>query len=64
MPNDFDAMTEAFTVGVRRALHWREAYFGAAYATRVKAAIADLKATIAEAEAHPEIGPVEAEKRI
>ena len=61
--NDFDAMTERFTTGVRRALHWRDVYFGAAYSTRVRQAIADLKATIAEAEAHCEIGPVEPANR-
>jgi hypothetical protein len=54
--NTFDDMTDRFGAACRRAAGFRDNYFGAAYATRVRAAIADLKAAIAEAEAHPEIG--------
>ena len=55
---DFDEMTQKFTARVRMASDWKHVYFGAAYATRVRSAIADLKLAIAEAEAHPEIGPI------
>jgi hypothetical protein len=56
---DFDQMTARFTSACRVAELWKHNYFGAAYATRIRAAIADLKAEIAIAEAHPEIGFVE-----
>lgn len=58
MANDFDAMTERFTHRVRANVDWKHNYFGAAYATRIRAAIKDLKDAIREAEAHPEIGEV------
>jgi hypothetical protein len=53
--NDFDDMATRFTKRVRVAADWKQNYFGAAYATRIKQAIADLKLAIAEAEKHPEI---------
>jgi len=55
---DFDNMANKFTARVRLASEWKHVYFGAAYATRIRSAIAELKSAIAEAEAHPEIGAV------
>lgn len=52
---DFDKMALAFTTRVRRAAEWEHAYFGAAYATRIRAAIKELKEAIEEAERNPEI---------
>ena len=57
--SDFDRMTEQFTRACLAAADWKHRQFGAAYATRIRAAIADLKAGIAIVEAHPEIGFVE-----
>lgn len=59
MPTDFDDMAARFTHRIQANVGWRENYFGAAYATRIRSAIKDLKDTIREAEAHPEIGTVE-----
>lgn len=53
--NSFDAMTAKFTERVARASQWRHAYYGAAYATRIKEAIKELREAITEAETHPEI---------
>lgn len=52
---DFDRMAERFTARVREAANWKHNYVGAAYATRIKAAIANLRGAIAEAERNPEI---------
>jgi hypothetical protein len=52
----FDKMAAAFTARVRFAAAWAASYPGAAYATRIRAAIADLRTAIAEAEKSPEIG--------
>lgn len=54
---DFDAMCNQFDARVHRASCWRSTYFGAAYSTRIKQAIQELKDAIAEAERHPEIAP-------
>lgn len=54
--HDFDAMCDLFTSYASTVANWKHAYFGAAYSTRIKAAIADMKFAIAEAEKHPEIG--------
>jgi hypothetical protein len=54
---DFDAMCDLFTGHASVVLNWRHSYFGAAYSTRLKAAIAEMKYAIAEAEKHPEIRP-------
>lgn len=51
----FDEMTDRFTGRVNRAVHWRDSYPGAAYSTRLEAAIRELREAIAEAEQHPEI---------
>lgn len=56
MPN-FDEMTVIFTARVTRAANWKHTYFGAAYSTRIKQAIAELKEAIAEAEQNEEIKP-------
>lgn len=53
--NHFDQMTARFTEACHNATHWKD-YPGAAYATRIKLAIADLKAEIIRAESNPEIG--------
>ena len=52
---DFDKMAERFTARVRYAGNWRDNYFGAAYATRIKQAIQELREAIAEAERNEEI---------
>jgi hypothetical protein len=49
-------MCDLFTSYASTVANWKHAYFGAAYSTRIKAAIADMKFAIAEAEKHPEIG--------
>ena len=54
---DFDAVCARFTQRVAKAANWKHAYFGAAYSTRINAAIFDLKVAIAEAERHPELAP-------
>lgn len=59
METDFDKMAARFTNRIRANVDWKHNYFGAAYATRIRSAIKDLKDTIREAEAHHEIGPVE-----
>lgn len=51
----FDKACDDFTRACQHAAQWKHAYFGAAYATRVKAAVADLKLAIAVAETHPEL---------
>ena len=51
----FDAMCDLFTSYARTVANWQQYYYGAAYSTRLKAAIADMKFAIAEAEKHPEI---------
>lgn len=53
--NEFDQMAERFTARVREAADWEHNYVGVAYATRIKAAIANLRDAIAEAERNPEI---------
>jgi hypothetical protein len=53
--DSFDAMARSFTSKVRSAADWKNHYVGAAYATRIRSAITDLRAAIAEAERHPEI---------
>jgi hypothetical protein len=53
---DFDATCDLFTAYASTAANWKDAYLGAAYSTRIKAAIADMKFAISEAEKHPEIG--------
>lgn len=50
-------MCDRFTDRVRIALYWKNNYFGAAYSTRLKAAIKDLKAAVAEAEECVELKP-------
>lgn len=54
---DFDATCDLFTSYASTCAGWKNNYSGAAYATRLKAAIADMKFAIAEAEKHPEIAP-------
>lgn len=54
--SDFDVMCDLFTSYARAVANWQQNYFGAAYSTRLRAAIADMKFAIAEAEKHPEIG--------
>lgn len=54
-PSDFDAMANLFTARVSAAANWKHRYFGAAYSTRIKQAIVELEAAIAEAKLHPEI---------
>jgi hypothetical protein len=54
---DFDAMCDLFTGHASVVANWKHSYFGAAYSTRLKAAIAEMKYAIAEAEKHPEIRP-------
>lgn len=56
-PSDFDAMGRYFSEELRAIAEWKHAYFGAAYSTRIRAAIAHLRQLIAEIESHPEIGP-------
>lgn len=56
MPKSFDETCEAFTRACVQASDWKQNQFGAAYATRIRKAIAELKTAIAEAEQHPEIG--------
>jgi len=51
----FDEMAEAFTIAAENAACWRTHYPGAAYSTRIRAAIDELRAAIAAAELHPEI---------
>lgn len=51
----FDEATDRFTNACMFAADWRNHFHGAAYASRVKAAIAYLKKQIAEAEQHPEL---------
>lgn len=58
----FDKMTQAFSDAMWRAQHWRDEYSGAAYSTRIKAAIGDARAACDEAEKHPEITPQKADK--
>lgn len=58
-PVSFDEMAADFTTVVRNASYWKDNYFGAAYSTRIRTAIRELKRAIAIAEAHPEIGFVE-----
>ncbi len=48
-PN-FDRVCSKFTFRVERAADWKNSYFGAAYSTRLKAAIEELKEAIEEAE--------------
>lgn len=55
---EFDAMAQQFTLRVAFAAGWRENYFGAANATRLREAIRELKSAIKDAEQHPEIGEV------
>jgi len=54
---EFDVMMQRFTSRVRFAADWKDNYFGAAYSTRIKQAISDLKSAIAEAELNREIKP-------
>jgi hypothetical protein len=54
---EFDDMCELFTSYAITVADWKHRYAGAAYSTRLKAAIADMKFAIAEAEKHPEIAP-------
>lgn len=54
--NDFDKMTERFTAACHDAANWKHVQFGAAYSTRIKSAIKQLEAAIAEAKKHSEIG--------
>lgn len=61
MAQDFDTMTELFTTRVRHAAEWKHGYFGAAYSSRIRQAVAELKRAIEIAEAHPEIGHVDPE---
>lgn len=53
----FDDICEMFTFWTEKAYRWKYAYSGAAYSTRIKAAIVDLKEAIAECEKHPELTP-------
>jgi hypothetical protein len=55
--DDFDRMASRFTAHVKRAAEWKHTYFGAAYSTRIREAILELKIAIDEAEKHPEIAP-------
>ena len=61
MSNDFDAMTAKFTALAIQAAGWKHNYYGAAYATRIRQAVADMKRAIEIAETHPEIGFVDHE---
>jgi hypothetical protein len=54
---DFYSVTKNFTFRVKRAADWRNTYFGAAYSTRVKAAIKELKEAIEDAEKCVELKP-------
>lgn len=53
----FDDICAMFTFWTEKASTWKYAYHGAAYSTRIKAAIVDLKSAIAECEKHPELRP-------
>ena len=55
--NEFDDMAREFTVACQKAAAWKDIYFGAAYSTRIRAAIDDLEKAIAQARQHPEIAP-------
>jgi hypothetical protein len=55
-PN-FDRVAAQFTFRVERAAAWKHSYFGAAYATRLKAAIRELREAIEEAEKCVELKP-------
>lgn len=55
---EFDKMGEELSIRLRFAADWKNNYYGAAYATRIQAAIADVRLALAAAEAHPEIGLV------
>ncbi len=59
MDNRFDSMTARFTRACLRASDWKHHYFGAAYATRIRTAIAELKEEIKIAEEDPEIRKVD-----
>lgn len=51
----FDDVAARFTERVERAAGWTVNYFGSAWSTRLKQAIAELREAIVEAEQHPEI---------
>ncbi len=53
--NGFDRMTEDFTGSLRLIADWKQNFFGATYASRIRQAISLLKDVIAEIEQHPEI---------
>lgn len=57
MQKTFDEMAQEFTARVSEAANWKHSYLGAAYATRIQAAIKNLRQAIEMAERHPEIGP-------
>lgn len=57
---DFDKVCSDFSVACRYAADWKHHFFGAAYSTRVKAAIHFLKAAIAVAERNAELAPLAA----
>jgi hypothetical protein len=48
----FDKHAKEFTEIVMRAAAWKEVYYGAAYSTRIKQAVEDLKKAITLAEDH------------
>ncbi len=56
MMSDFDDVCDLFTAYARTVADWKHCYEGAAYSTRLRAAIADMKFAIEQAERNPEIG--------
>lgn len=44
----FDQMAASFTADCERAANWKQNYFGAAYSTRIKAAIIELERGLME----------------
>ena len=51
----FDTITDEFTRRIGTALNWKENYLGAAYSTRIAAAIEDLEEAIANVKVNSEI---------
>lgn len=53
--SDFDQMAYEFTLACFLASKWKEVYPGAAYSTRIAAAIATLEVAIERAKENPNI---------
>jgi hypothetical protein len=49
--SDFDIAAYEFTRHLQRAADWQDAYFGAAYATRIRQAIKEAREACEEMEA-------------